>query len=99
MEVPYEDRALVRRRQTLARRERSRPQLDLFIDYCKRHPHLRFWQALYGLTGAHEIRVDFGAGPLDPFTWEGLLGFDARGADSGTAEGLGRDAALPLSGE
>ena len=49
---------------------RQEPALSDFIDYCQRHPTLRFWQSLYGWVHAHSIQVD----GRDPFYWEGKNG-------------------------
>jgi hypothetical protein len=48
--------------------------LNDFIEYCRDHSELRFWQALRAWSGYHTILVEeshVSDWPLDTYSWEG----------------------------
>jgi len=46
---------------------KSRAVLQDFIEYCREHPHERFWQALRNWSGCGFILAD----GFDTFFWKG----------------------------
>lgn len=46
---------------------KSRKTLNSLIAYCRKHPKLRFWQAVYGWLNACEILIDY----IDPYYFNG----------------------------
>ena len=51
---------------------RSEPVLTEFVQYCKNHPHQRFWQALRNFSNFPYIFAANQAGDCqDTYYWEG----------------------------
>jgi hypothetical protein len=57
-------------------KERNQKVLDSFVSYCKRHPELRFWQALASWSDASLIYVKYFEEEFlrDTYNWEGRYG-------------------------
>lgn len=49
---------------------RSEPTLSDFVAFCRKHPELRFWQALRAWSEAEYIMYEKNGVLVDTFYWE-----------------------------